>query len=57
MHVTLFVTSLQLATIVDQDRRKATAVIQLNLSKDVMDVDFDYICEYIGDLEEDMDTL
>ncbi len=57
MHVTLFVISLQLATIVDQDRRKATAVIQLNLSKDVMDVDFDDICEYIGDLEEDMDTL
>lgn len=34
--------------VVDQDREKATAVVQLNLSKDVLNLDFDDICEYIG---------
>lgn len=41
----------QLARVVDQDRAKAQAVIQLNLSKEVMDVDFDDICEYLGETD------
>ena len=46
---------LQLATIVEQDRTKGKAVIQLNLSKEVMNVDFDDICAYVGDIEDTMD--
>ena len=44
--VCLFI--LQLATVVDQDRTTAEAVIQLNLSKEVMNVHFDDICEYLA---------
>lgn len=41
--------------VVEQDREKATAVVQLRLSKDVLNVDFDDICQYVGgDAEDDM---
>lgn len=45
--------ALQLATVIDQDRVKAEAVIQLNLSKEVMNADFDDICEYLVEDEDD----
>lgn len=41
----------QLASVVDQDRVNADAVIQLNLSKEVMNVNFDDICEYLGEID------
>ena len=45
--------SIQLATIIDQDRARAEAVVQLNLSKEVMNVGFDDICEYLVKEDED----
>lgn len=35
----------------NQDRAKAEAVVQLNLSKEVMNVNFDDICEYLGETD------
>lgn len=43
---------MQLGTVIDQERSQAKAVIELNLSKEVMNVDFDDICEYVGDAED-----
>ena len=45
---------MQLARIIEQDRPKAKAVVQLLSSKEVLSVHFDNICEYVGDVE-DMD--
>ena len=45
---------MQLAKIIEQDRPKAKAVVQLLSSKEVLSVHFDNICEYVGDVE-DMD--
>lgn len=38
-----------MATIIEQNRERATAIVQVNLTKEVMQVDFDDICEYSGD--------
>ncbi len=38
----------------DQDRHKAKAVVELSLSKEVLQVDFDNICEYTGTIDDDM---
>ena len=45
---------LQLARIIKQERSRAEAVVELVLSKEVLSVHFDDICEYVGDVE-DMD--
>lgn len=45
---------MQLARIIEQDRPKAKAVVELLLSKEVLNVHFDDICEYVGDID-DMD--
>ena len=48
----MFCLHLQLARIVEQDRPKAKAVVELILTKEVLAVHFDDICEYVGDVEE-----
>ena len=45
---------MQLARILEQDRPKAKAVVEMILTKEVIGVHFDDICEYVGDVE-DMD--
>ena len=45
---------LQLARVIEQERQKAKAVVELLSSKEILSVHFDNICEYIGDTE-DMD--
>lgn len=45
---------LQLARIIEQDRPKAKAVVELVLTNEVLSVHFDNICEFVGDVE-DMD--
>ena len=43
---------MQLARIVEQERSKAKAVVELVMSKEVLNVHFDDICEYVGDVED-----
>lgn len=43
---------MQLARIIKQERSRAEAVVELVLSKEVLSVHFDDICEYVGDVEE-----
>lgn len=43
---------MQLARIIKQERSRAEAVVELILSKEVLSVHFDDICEYVGDVEE-----
>ncbi len=45
---------MQLARVIEQERSRAKAVVELVLSKEVLSVHFDDICEYVGDVE-DMD--
>ena len=41
--------------VVEQDRERATAVVQLHESKEVLNLDFDDICQYVGtDADEEM---
>lgn len=42
----------QLAVLLKRDKSKYSAVIQLTLDKKVVPVDFDDICEHIGDANE-----
>ena len=44
--------SLQIATIIEQDRPNAKAVVEISLSKKVFEVDFDDICEYTGLMDD-----
>lgn len=53
-NVHAFLSYMQLARIIEQDRPKAKAVVQLLSSKEILSVHFDNICEYVGDVE-DMD--
>jgi len=44
----------QLGIVLEQNREKASAVIQLQDSKEVLVVEFDDICHYVGiDADED----
>ena len=52
--IPLSVFHMQLARVIEQERSKAKAVVELVLSKEVLSVHFDDICEYVGDVE-DMD--
>ena len=47
-----FSLNLQLATIIEQDRSKAKATVETGLTKEVTNVHFDDICEYVGDVED-----
>ena len=43
---------IQLARILEQDRPRAKAVVELLQTKEVLSVHFDDICEYVGDIED-----
>lgn len=38
----------------EQDRRKARAIVELSMSKEVLQLDFDDICEYTGIIDDEI---
>lgn len=40
---------IQMAVIVERNKTKCRATVQLQLTKEVVTVDYDNICEYVGD--------
>lgn len=44
--------SVQLAVLLKRDTSKYSAVIQLLLDKDIATVDYDDICEHVGDAND-----
>ena len=47
-----FVFSFQIATLLEQDRANARAVVNLIVTKEILKLDFDDLCEYIGEIED-----
>ena len=43
---------LQLATLLEQDRGKAIAIVEMVMSKERSSLHFDCICEYVGEADE-----
>ncbi len=53
--IIIIIIIIQLGMVVEQDRERATAVIQLQDNKEVLNAEFDDICQYMGaGAEEDM---
>jgi len=50
----MFFITLQVASIIEQERSKARAIIEVIDSQEVLKVDFDDICEYTGHIEDDL---
>lgn len=47
---------LQLAQVLERDRKSCKAMLQLLSNRDkVLQVDYDSICEYVGDINEEFD--
>lgn len=47
-----FVFSFQIATLLEQDRANARAVVNLIVTKEILKLDFEDLCEYIGEIED-----
>ena len=42
----------QIATLLEQDRANARAVVNLVVTKEILKLDFEDLCEYVGDIED-----
>jgi hypothetical protein len=48
----IFLLFIKLAVIVERYKRRCEAVVKLVQSHEILTIDFDSICEFIGDVEQ-----
>lgn len=42
---------MQMAVVIDRSNSKCKATVQLQQTKEIVTVDYDHICEYVGDMD------